>query len=143
LVGPEAFAEVRYLLHAKQMQARDAIPEIVAGFDAAFGRPSGWSCAANPETSWHLPWLHSLFGTAPALAAGIACVIRSDAWRSPRLPHGVRRLDGCRAALGDHEAGEVATDDLLGRPPQRRAGGAWGRVAERAGERGGGVELVA
>jgi pyruvate ferredoxin oxidoreductase alpha subunit len=41
MVGPEAFAEVRYLLHAKQMQALDAIPEIAAEFEAAFGRASG------------------------------------------------------------------------------------------------------
>src|SRR3954451_20114729 len=41
MVGPEAFAEVRYLMHAKQMQALDAIPEIAAEFAAAFGRPSG------------------------------------------------------------------------------------------------------
>src|SRR4051794_23711953 len=41
MVGPEAFAEVRYLMHAKQMQALDAIPEIAAEFETAFGRPSG------------------------------------------------------------------------------------------------------
>jgi pyruvate ferredoxin oxidoreductase alpha subunit len=41
MVGPEAFAEVRYLAHAKQMQALDAIPEVAAEFEAAFGRPSG------------------------------------------------------------------------------------------------------
>jgi len=41
MVGPEAFAEVKYLAHAKQMQALDAIPEIAAEFELAFGRPSG------------------------------------------------------------------------------------------------------
>ena len=41
MVGPEAFAEVRYLAHAKQMQALDLIPEIAAEFAQAFGRPSG------------------------------------------------------------------------------------------------------
>jgi pyruvate ferredoxin oxidoreductase alpha subunit len=41
MVGPEAFSEVRYLMHAKQMQALDAIPEIAADFEAGFGRPSG------------------------------------------------------------------------------------------------------
>jgi pyruvate ferredoxin oxidoreductase alpha subunit len=41
LVGPEAYTEVRYLLHAKQMQALDAIPEIAEEFEAAFGRASG------------------------------------------------------------------------------------------------------
>jgi pyruvate ferredoxin oxidoreductase alpha subunit len=41
MVGPEAFAEVRYLAHAKQMQALDAIPGIAAEFEQAFGRSSG------------------------------------------------------------------------------------------------------
>jgi pyruvate ferredoxin oxidoreductase alpha subunit len=41
MVGPEAFFEVRYLMHAKQMQALDVIPEIAADFESAFGRPSG------------------------------------------------------------------------------------------------------
>jgi pyruvate ferredoxin oxidoreductase alpha subunit len=41
MVGPEAFTEVKYLMHAKQMQALDAVPAIAADFEAAFGRPSG------------------------------------------------------------------------------------------------------
>jgi pyruvate ferredoxin oxidoreductase alpha subunit len=41
MVGPEAFTEVKYLAHYKQMQALDQIPEIVAGFEQEFGRPSG------------------------------------------------------------------------------------------------------
>jgi pyruvate ferredoxin oxidoreductase alpha subunit len=41
MVGPEAFAEVRYLMHAKQMQALDVLPEIAAEFAQAFGRSSG------------------------------------------------------------------------------------------------------
>lgn len=30
-----------------------------------------------PETSWRLPWLHSLFGNAPAVAAGVAAAYRA------------------------------------------------------------------
>jgi len=41
MVGPEAFAEVKYLAHAKQMQALDLIPRVAEEFEAAFGRPSG------------------------------------------------------------------------------------------------------
>jgi pyruvate ferredoxin oxidoreductase alpha subunit len=41
MVGPEAFAEVKYLAHAKQMQALDLVPEIAADFAGAFGRDSG------------------------------------------------------------------------------------------------------
>ncbi|PWI13265.1 pyruvate ferredoxin oxidoreductase [Streptomyces sp. Act143] len=41
MVGPEAFTEVRYLAHAKQMQALEAIPDIAREFRRAFGRDSG------------------------------------------------------------------------------------------------------
>jgi pyruvate ferredoxin oxidoreductase alpha subunit len=41
MVGPEAFMEVKYLAHAKQMQALELIPEIAAEFQQAFGRDSG------------------------------------------------------------------------------------------------------
>ena len=41
MVGPEAFTEVRYLAHAKQMQALDLIPEIAEEFKQVFGRDSG------------------------------------------------------------------------------------------------------
>jgi len=41
MVGPEAFMEVKYLMHVTQMQALDRIPEIAAEFAQAFGRPSG------------------------------------------------------------------------------------------------------
>jgi pyruvate ferredoxin oxidoreductase alpha subunit len=41
MVGPEAFMEVRYLAHYKQMQALDVIPEIAGAFEATLGRVSG------------------------------------------------------------------------------------------------------
>ncbi len=41
MVGPEAFAEVKYLMHAKQMAALDEIPLIADDFRTAFGRRSG------------------------------------------------------------------------------------------------------
>lgn len=41
MVGPEAFSEVKVLLHAKQMQALDVIPQIAAEFTEIFGRDSG------------------------------------------------------------------------------------------------------
>jgi pyruvate ferredoxin oxidoreductase alpha subunit len=41
MVGPEAFFEVKYLMHAKQVEALDVIPEIAADFKEAFGRDSG------------------------------------------------------------------------------------------------------
>jgi pyruvate ferredoxin oxidoreductase alpha subunit len=41
MVGPEAFFEVKYLAHAKQMQALDVIAEVGQSFAVDFGRPSG------------------------------------------------------------------------------------------------------
>lgn len=41
MVGPEAFAEVKYLMHAKQVQALDEIPVIAEEFKELFGRDSG------------------------------------------------------------------------------------------------------
>ncbi len=41
MVGPEAFTEVRYLAHAKQMQALELIPQHAAEFRKIFGRDSG------------------------------------------------------------------------------------------------------
>ena len=41
MVGPEAFTEVRYLAHVKQMQALERIPALAAEFKKIFGRDSG------------------------------------------------------------------------------------------------------
>jgi pyruvate ferredoxin oxidoreductase beta subunit len=57
--------------------------------DAAFRASGGKLVAANatgclevfstpyPESSWQLPWLHSLFGNAPAVASGIAAALKA------------------------------------------------------------------
>ncbi len=57
--------------------------------DAAMRATGGRLIAANatgclevfstpyPETSWQLPWLHSLFGNAPAVASGIAAALKA------------------------------------------------------------------
>lgn len=41
MVGPEAYMEVRYLLHHKHLQALDVIPRIASEFKEKFGRDSG------------------------------------------------------------------------------------------------------
>jgi pyruvate ferredoxin oxidoreductase alpha subunit len=41
MVGPEAFMEVKYLAHAKQLRALELIPEIAKEFQGTFGRDSG------------------------------------------------------------------------------------------------------
>jgi pyruvate ferredoxin oxidoreductase beta subunit len=57
--------------------------------DAAMRAASGKIVAVNatgclevfttpyPETSWQIPWLHSLFGNAPAVATGVAAGLRT------------------------------------------------------------------
>ena len=44
MVGPEAFMEVRYLAHAKQMEALKLIPGYANEFREIFGRDSGGLC---------------------------------------------------------------------------------------------------
>ena len=58
--------------------------------DAAMRATGGRLIAANatgclevfstpyPESSWQLPWLHSLFGNAPAVASGIAAALQAQ-----------------------------------------------------------------
>ena len=41
MVGPEAFTEVRYLAHAKQMEALAFIPQVAEEFKQVFGREAG------------------------------------------------------------------------------------------------------
>ncbi len=41
MVGPEAFTEVRYLAHLKQLEALELIPKIAEEFQDIFGRDSG------------------------------------------------------------------------------------------------------
>jgi pyruvate ferredoxin oxidoreductase alpha subunit len=41
MVGPEAFTEVRWLMHRNQLAALEAIPRVAGRFAAAFGRASG------------------------------------------------------------------------------------------------------
>jgi len=54
MVGPEAFMEVRYLAHARQMQALQRIPQLAGEFNAVFGRDSGGLirsyCAEDADT---------------------------------------------------------------------------------------------
>ncbi|RMH31893.1 MAG: pyruvate ferredoxin oxidoreductase [Nitrospirae bacterium] len=41
MVGPEAYAEVRYLMHHKHIKALEAIPRLGTELSEQFGRPSG------------------------------------------------------------------------------------------------------
>jgi pyruvate ferredoxin oxidoreductase alpha subunit len=54
MVGPEAFTEVRYLAHHKQMRALERIPQLAEEFNVQFGRDSGGLlrtyCTRDAET---------------------------------------------------------------------------------------------
>jgi len=65
MVGPEAFTEVKYLAHYKQMQALDRIPEIAGGFEQEFGRPSGGllHCYRSHDADTIVVALGSVLGT--------------------------------------------------------------------------------
>jgi pyruvate ferredoxin oxidoreductase beta subunit len=61
----------RYVLDAAQRAAGGKVIAVNAtGCLEVFSTP-------YPETSWQLPWLHSLFGNAPAVAAGVAAALRA------------------------------------------------------------------
>jgi pyruvate ferredoxin oxidoreductase beta subunit len=65
--------------------------------DAAMRATEGKLIAANatgclevfstpyPESSWQLPWIHSLFGNAPAVAAGAAAALRAKGREDVRV----------------------------------------------------------
>ena len=68
-----------------------------AALDAAMRASANKLIAANatgclevfstpfPETSWQLPWIHSLFGNAPAVATGIAAALRAKGREDVRV----------------------------------------------------------
>src|SRR5450432_1423398 len=43
-----------------------------------------------PESSWQLPWMHSLFGNAPAVATGIAAALKVKALKAGLAQSSVR-----------------------------------------------------
>ena len=49
MVGPEAFTEVRYLAHHKQLRALTLIPQLSAEFEQRFGRASGGLIRELPD----------------------------------------------------------------------------------------------
>ncbi|MEK7245587.1 MAG: thiamine pyrophosphate-dependent enzyme, partial [Pseudomonadota bacterium] len=65
--------------------------------DAAMRKTDGQLVAVNatgclevfttpyPETSWQIPWLHSLFGNAPAVATGVAAAFRVKGRKDVRV----------------------------------------------------------
>ncbi|MFF7474617.1 pyruvate ferredoxin oxidoreductase [Streptomyces sp. NPDC008092] len=101
MVGPDAFTEVRYLAHAKQMQALEAIPRVAGEFRQVFGRSSGglvhpYACA-DAETI--VVVLGSVFGTV----CDVVDEMRADGVRIGALAITSFRpfpLDAVREVLG-------------------------------------------
>ncbi len=134
MVGPEAFMEVRYLAHAKQMMALERIPQIAAEFAQRFGRDSGglvrgYRCE-DAETI--VVALGSVLGTLQGHGGRAARRRHEDRRaRHPVVPpvpagRGARRAAGRQARRG-------AGKELLGGPGRRRlhrrAAGAVGPAA--------------
>lgn len=61
----------RYALDAAmRASGNDMIAANATGCLEVFSTP-------YPETSWQIPWIHSLFGNAPAVASGVAAALRA------------------------------------------------------------------
>jgi pyruvate ferredoxin oxidoreductase beta subunit len=61
----------RYVLDAAMRATEGAMVAVNAtGCLEVFSTP-------YPETSWRVPWLHSLFGNAPAVATGVAAALKA------------------------------------------------------------------
>jgi pyruvate ferredoxin oxidoreductase alpha subunit len=65
MVGPEAFTEVRYLAHARQVQALELMPMVAGEFRRIFGRDSGGliSTYRSADASTVVVALGSVLGT--------------------------------------------------------------------------------
>lgn len=72
----------RYVLDAAmRATGRDLVAVNATGCLEVFTTPS-------PETAWQLPWLHSLFGNAAAVATGVAAALRVKGKRTRVIAQG-------------------------------------------------------
>jgi pyruvate ferredoxin oxidoreductase alpha subunit len=100
MVGPEAFMEVRYLAHAKQMQALELIPQIAAEFAERFGRDSGG--LLHPYRCEDADTIVVALGSVLGTIADVVDEQRAEGVRVGALGIGSFRpfpLDAVRAAL--------------------------------------------
>ena len=73
MVGPDAFTEVRFLGHQKQLDALELIPQQATEFETIFGRDSGglikeWDCAGADTV---VVTMGSVIGTMKEVLAGM------------------------------------------------------------------------
>ena len=127
MVGPEAFEEVRYLAHLRQLQAIDLIPEIAAEFAEAFGRPSGGLVHPyrSEDAETVVVALGSVLGTVKDVvdseraegrrvgALGIGTFRPFPAAAVRRALKGVRRIVVVEKALAPGSGGILSTDLAL------------------------------
>lgn len=69
----------RYVLDAVMRSAKKQMVAVNAtGCLEVFSSP-------YPDSSWQIPWLHSLFGNAPAVASGVAAALRAKGRSNVRV----------------------------------------------------------
>src|SRR5258708_12674502 len=69
MVGPEAFTEVRFLAHARQLEALELIPQVAAEFAGRFGRGSfdpHWGGLVRPYRTEDADTIVVALGSVPA-----------------------------------------------------------------------------
>jgi pyruvate ferredoxin oxidoreductase alpha subunit len=73
MVGPEAFMEVRYLAHYKQMEALELIPKLAGEYDAIVGRDSGGLLKSHDAEAAEtiVVTMGSVIGTMKGVLAGL------------------------------------------------------------------------
>ena len=102
MVGPDAFTEVRYIAHDRQLQALELIPAIAADFHAHFGRASGglFHTYRTDDADTVLVTLGSVTGTArdavdalrtEGLGAGVLSICAFRPFPALRLRDAVQR----------------------------------------------------
>src|SRR3954470_2892631 len=67
-----------------------AIDAAMNATDKQLVAPSATGClevfsTPYPETSWQIPWIHSLFGNAAAVASGVAAALRAQGRQDVRV----------------------------------------------------------
>src|SRR4051794_35949318 len=70
--------------------ARYAIDAALAAADGKLIATNSTGClevfsTPYPESSWQLPWIHSLFGNAPAVATGVAAALKAKGREDVRV----------------------------------------------------------
>ena len=100
MVGPDAFMEVRYLAHAKQMQALELIPDMAADFRRAFGRDSGGLLRTYKTEDAETIVRNADLAMYEAKRAGRACSVFFNDAMHTRLARNLTIETSLREALG-------------------------------------------